>query len=404
MKKIISLFAALSIFIYSCDKQEEIEDEENNTTSGLTFTDHWFFDFNGTIDGGEGFDIIKSSADDKVYICGAFLHANENWDMKNLARWVPQTNTWEQVPGIDYYHSNFIRCVDEDDEGNLYFGGDFSTIGGATASRVAKFSPSDGTWSSLRDMNFYEFDEQYGPISGGTYGIAVIDNYVYIGGGTYNSDSAALKYIRRFNLSNSTWESVGEGTNGRIRCMTTDENGNLYVGGEFTEAGGVSANYVAKWDGSTWSALGGGADDYVLTVEYANGNLYTGGSFKNLDGNFSWGIGYWDGSAWNAMDMGIAASWGDTPTVQDIAVDSDGKVYIGGFFDKNYRTDGTLNHCAVWDNGEWSQLGVGLATSSSQGVIGMMADGKDVYFTGYFTRGEGNPNDKVNTAIWNETK
>ena len=33
---------------------------------------------------------------------------------------------------------------------------------------------------------------------------------------------------------------------------------NLYAGGYFTKAGGVPANYIAKWDGSAWSALGSG--------------------------------------------------------------------------------------------------------------------------------------------------
>ena len=33
---------------------------------------------------------------------------------------------------------------------------------------------------------------------------------------------------------------------------------NLYAGGSFSTAGGVPANFIAKWDGSTWSALGSG--------------------------------------------------------------------------------------------------------------------------------------------------
>ena len=32
----------------------------------------------------------------------------------------------------------------------------------------------------------------------------------------------------------------------------------VYVGGQFTMAGGLNANYIAKWDGSSWSTLGGG--------------------------------------------------------------------------------------------------------------------------------------------------
>jgi hypothetical protein len=32
----------------------------------------------------------------------------------------------------------------------------------------------------------------------------------------------------------------------------------LYAGGEFTTAGGISAANIAKWNGSSWSALGSG--------------------------------------------------------------------------------------------------------------------------------------------------
>lgn len=187
--------------------------------------------------------------------------------------------------------------------------------------------------------------------------------------------------------------------------MTIDGNGNIYAGGEFTEAGGNSANYIAKWNGSSWDSVGNGTDNYVLTVEFAGGKLYAGGSLKYVGSSIrSQGIAAWNGTGWEALDMGIYASWGNTYTVQDIAADTDGKIFIGGFFDRNYSNDSILNHVAVFENNKWQPLGEGLATSSSQGVIGMMADGKDIYFTGYFTKGSGNPNKKINTAIWNDTK
>ena len=37
----------------------------------------------------------------------------------------------------------------------------------------------------------------------------------------------------------------------------------LYAGGYFTTAGGVAANYIAKWNGSAWSALGSGMNGYL---------------------------------------------------------------------------------------------------------------------------------------------
>lgn len=59
---------------------------------------------------------------------------------------------------------------------------------------------------------------------------------------------------------NDRWESFGgiPGTDGTIWAVVrigTD----LYVGGEFTIAGDVVANRIARWDGTSWSALGTGA-------------------------------------------------------------------------------------------------------------------------------------------------
>ena len=37
----------------------------------------------------------------------------------------------------------------------------------------------------------------------------------------------------------------------------------LVVGGDFANAGTTPANFIATWDGDTWSALGSGVDDDV---------------------------------------------------------------------------------------------------------------------------------------------
>ncbi len=50
-----------------------------------------------------------------------------------------------------------------------------------------------------------------------------------------------------------------------------DGLGNLYAGGDFTTAGGVSANHIAKWDGSAWSALGPGMNGTVNALAFDGG-------------------------------------------------------------------------------------------------------------------------------------
>lgn len=51
------------------------------------------------------------------------------------------------------------------------------------------------------------------------------------------------------------------GTSGNVSALAVFDDGTgpaLYAGGGFARAGGVSANYIAKWDGQSWSALGSG--------------------------------------------------------------------------------------------------------------------------------------------------
>ena len=69
----------------------------------------------------------------------------------------------------------------------------------------------------------------------------------------------------------------------------------LYAGGDFTTAGGSAANYIAKWNGSSWSALGSGISgcpisDYggsVSALAVSGSDLYAGGNFTTAGGKVS---------------------------------------------------------------------------------------------------------------------
>ena len=60
---------------------------------------------------------------------------------------------------------------------------------------------------------------------------------------------------------------------------------NLYAGGYFTTAGGAGANRIAKWNGSSWSALGTGMNDTVRALTCVGTNLYAGGTFSTSGDN-----------------------------------------------------------------------------------------------------------------------
>jgi hypothetical protein len=62
---------------------------------------------------------------------------------------------------------------------------------------------------------------------------------------------------------------------------------NLYAGGVFTTAGGSPATNIAKWNGSSWSALGSGMNNSVSTLAVSGSELFAGGSFLTAGGKVS---------------------------------------------------------------------------------------------------------------------
>ena len=82
----------------------------------------------------------------------------------------------------------------------------------------------------------------------------------------------------------------------------------LYAAGYFSSAGGAPAAGIARWDGKSWSDVGGGTAGFVYDLEvFDDGTglaLYAGGTFTAVGGTEAANIARWDGTAWSALSTG----------------------------------------------------------------------------------------------------
>jgi hypothetical protein len=80
----------------------------------------------------------------------------------------------------------------------------------------------------------------------------------------------------------------------------------LYAGGRFTPAGGSLAINIAKWNKSSWSALGAAMNGPVRALAASGGDLYAGGEFTTAGGVSADAIAKWNGNSWSALDSGVS--------------------------------------------------------------------------------------------------
>ena len=222
-------------------------------------------------------------------------------------------------------------------------------------------------------------------LNGEVLALAASGTNLYVGGNFTSANGVPATNIARWN--GSSWSAVGTGiNNGTVEALAVSGT-NLYAGGYFTSAGGNAVTNIARWNGSSWSAVGAGINNGFLKALAVSGtNLYVGGSFTNAGGVAITNIAQWNGSVWSALGAGVNSN------VDAIAV-SGTNLFAGGYF----TTAGTVtaNGVAQWNGTSWSALGMGLAESNIiygvQNVVvyALAVADTNLYISGDFTSAGG---------------
>jgi hypothetical protein len=280
----------------------------------------------------------------------------------------------------------------------LVVGGDFLSIGGVAANEIATW---DGTaWSPLG------IGMTGGSGGAKVYALAVFDEdgagpapaSLFAGGSFTSAGGTTMNNLARWN--GSSWSPVGfgggsNGAQGVVRCLAVLNDGSgpaLYVGGEFGGAGGVSGTRgIARWNGSTWSSVGGGIDssDFTGVNALAQFNdagglrIYAGGRFQSAGGvGLGQGkIASWDGAAWSALGTGLSGS--SPATVRALCVfDLDGagpvpaQLFVGGQFSSPIGGPGGGSNFVRWTGSAWQSTSGGGPVVNALIATGQGAEGQ----------------------------
>lgn len=208
--------------------------------------------------------------------------------------------TWSVAPGGLSGVVTALGWLDLGSGGFLYAGGDFSIPGTTGRVHLARWTGS--AWSPLGQ----------GP-DGPVLSLAVFDDgtgkALFAGGTFANAGGQPVGNIAKWN--GSRWFALHEGVSWylepRVTALTVFDDGSgaaLYVGGSFWTAGSISARSLAKWDGASWSNVGGELQGEVTALAaYDDGTgpaLYASGSLiVDQPVIQSGGIAKWDGLHWS---------------------------------------------------------------------------------------------------------
>jgi hypothetical protein len=304
--------------------------------------------------------------------------------------------------------NSFVTCMDATQD-EVYVAGLFSRINGnRPCYRLARF---DGIrWTPYTDsINAPNYPNR----------MKVRNNVIWIA-----ANEGMFKY-------DNGWTLVGNTGGLPVSDFDFDASGNLFVCGSFSNINGVSANGLARFDGSTWTPLGSGvnlpAGNSVTAIKCLNGNVYASGFFNQIGGVSASGLARWNGSVWSSLPTSglilglssnfcafngelyiaaVASPTGSNGTTGVFKLNQNGIQQLGGVFNSDvtslrivnntltaagYFTDiagQPVNNLAVWNGSSWTNEGLGLNFVVT-----------DIASTGNFSLAGGNaspPTDAVN--------
>jgi uncharacterized delta-60 repeat protein len=226
--------------------------------------------------------------------------------------------------------NNIVRSIVLQSDGKILVGGNFSSYNGVSSNTIIRLN-SDGSVDETFDIGF-GFNNTVFSI------VLQSDGKILVGGAfdSYNGETA--NRIIRLNANGSVDETfdIGIGSNGSVRSIILQSDAKILVGGAFDSYNGETANRIIRLNtnGSRDETfdIGNGFNGSVQSIALqSDGKILVGGVFTSYNGETSNTIIRLNanGSVDETFDIGF----GFNGNVFSIVLQSDGKILFGGAFD-----------------------------------------------------------------------
>ncbi len=266
---------------------------------------------------------IKIQTDGKIVV-GGFFVGDETFGAARIMRLNSDGSLDQNLISLTSGIIFTIYAVDVQADGKILAAGNIRSSTSSGRLAAVRLNP-DGTQDT--SFNLHEL-----PI-GLAYSMKIQpDGKILVGGSSL---------MVRLNVDGTLDETFSPDVS-RIRDIAPTANGKTYVGGGFEAfANNTSYRNIARLDSvgmvdSTFS-IGTGANIEVRAVELQpDGKILIGGFFTDYNGNSANGLARInsDGSLDPTLNTSIGASGGILPAVFDLEFQSDGKLLVGGQFNK----------------------------------------------------------------------
>lgn len=223
--------------------------------------------------------------------------------------------------------NGIVKALALQADGKIVIGGTFTETNGTGRARIARLN-ADGS-----------LDTTFDPGSGAdqaVHALAIQGNgKVVIGGAFTQINGTARGRIARLNANGSldTGFAPGTGANATVRALAIAPDGQIVIGGVFTQVNGSDQAYLARLqangalDTAFTPTLDGPVDSVVLQ---ADGKLVVGGEFNQVNTITRAGIARLNSDG--TLDENFDPGSGTNGAVKTLVLYEDGRLLSGGAF------------------------------------------------------------------------